>query len=475
MLAQLPHAVGRPAYDPAGVRIGVIHFGPGAFHRAHQGDYFDRLLASDPRWGIAAVSLRTPDTVEALKAQRGLYSLSILDREPSVRVLAPHRAWMGPGEEPRLLELLRDPGVRLVTATVTEKGYCLDGRGELDGSHPDIAHDLGNFHAPRSFPGWIVAGLAARRSAGLPPFAVLSCDNLAGNGRKLRGAVVALSAAHDPELARWIEGEAHFPDTMVDSITPASDPAFLAATAARLGCEDKAAVKREAFAQWVIARTEGAGLPDLESAGVIFTGDVALWERAKLRILNGAHSSLAYLGILRDHDSVAEAMADRELADFVRAMIVEEVWPSLATTEGFDLAAYTKGVFGRFANPAIEHRLSQIAWDGSQKLPYRLLGTIVDAIAAGRPFDRLAAAVAGWMAFCCRRTSEGQELVDPLAKPLARAAEAAREQGSADPFLGLESVFPDAVTRHPVFRELVTTWLKRLLNDERSLYSPLAK
>jgi fructuronate reductase len=455
----------RSRHDPASIRVGVLHFGPGAFHRAHQGDYFDRLLDHDPRWGIAAVSLRSGATIEALAAQDGHYTLSILDSDPSIRLLAPHRDWIGPGQEHRLRARFADPSVALVTATVTEKGYCLRGDGGLDLGHPDIVHDLDHPRTPRSFLGWLLAGLAARRAAGLPAFVTLSCDNLGQNGRKLRAAVLTLAEAQDPELARWITDEAHFPNSMVDSITPASDPAFLSAVAERIGWEDRAAVKREGFAQWVIDRTDGAALPDLGSVGATITGDVAAWERAKLRILNGAHSTLAYLGLLRGHATVAQAMADAALARFVEGMIREEVWPGLAAAQGLDVASYTADVLRRFRNPAIGHLLSQIAWDGSQKLPYRLLAGIEEAIAGGRPCRRMATGVAAWMVFCVRRAAAGEAIIDPLAAELAAAGAAALEQRSAAPFLRLGAIFPPGLTAHRGFRAAAEEAFAFLLAD----------
>jgi fructuronate reductase len=461
-LGRLAAGVQRPRYDPSQVRIGVVHFGPGAFHRAHQGDYFDRLLESNPRWGISAVSLRSAGTVQALRAQDGLYSLSILDRDPALRVLAPHREWIGPGQEQRLKSRLVDPEVRLVTATVTEKGYCLGGNSRLDFSHPDVVHDLRYPADPRSFPGWLVAGLAARRAARLPAFTTLSCDNLGQNGRKLGGAVIALAEARDQDLARWIADETRFPNTMVDSITPASDAAFLDQLQYRLGVRDDAAVKREAFAQWVIERANGAELPDLGSVGATLTQDVAAWERAKLRILNGTHSTLAYLGLLRGHRTVDEAVQDRDLAGFVEAMVREEVWPGLARTEGLDLSAYTADVFSRFRNPAIGHQLSQIAWDGSQKLPYRLLAGIAEAIAAGRPYVRLATGVAAWMAFCTVRARHGEPITDPLADRLVEAGRVANERSSAEPFLTFTEVFSAELSAHEPFREVVNQSFRSL-------------
>lgn len=435
-LATLPGAVLRPRHAPDGIRTGIVHFGPGAFHRAHQAATIDQLLDHDPRWGIAAVSLRSGGTTDALKAQDGLYTLAVIDREPSTRVIAAHSDAIGPGEGVRLRALLASPEVRIATSTVTEKGYCLAGDGSLDLAHPDIVHDLKRPAEPASVIGWIVAGLGDRRAAGLPPFAMLCCDNMTGNGAKLRAACVALARAQDAGLADWIAGEVAFPDSMVDSITPASDAAFLAKVAAELGVEDRAAVQRERFTQWVLQRFAMADGPDLASAGVTLTSDVRGYEQAKLRILNGAHSSLAYIGLARGHETVFEAMSDAALEGFVTRLVHQDIAASLGVVEGLDIAAYADAVLDRFRNPEIRHLLAQIAWDGSQKLPYRLLDTTREALDSGRSVERLAVPVAAWIAFLRRKAEAGEKITDPLAETLAAAAT------SGDPVAALLEVEP---------------------------------
>lgn len=420
-VGMLPAEIARPA-RPTGT--GIVHIGPGAFHRAHQAAYVDTLLKHDPRWGIAAVALRSRGTVDALAAQDGLYTLAIRDAAPSWRVLGAHTAWLGPNDRAATLALLARPETALVTTTVTEKGYCLAADGTLDLAHPDIVHDLSGA-SPASAIGWIVAGLAARRAGGMAPFTVAPCDNLASNGATVRAALIAFARARDTELADWIAGEVRVPATMVDSITPASDDALIKATAAALGMRDTIPVQREAFTQWVIEDIDAVlalGGPDLAGAGAIVTTDVRAYERAKLRILNGSHSTLAYLGLLRGHASVADAMRDPALAGFVTAMIADEIAPALPLAPGLDLGAYADAVLTRFRNPVLVHRLEQIAWDGSQKLPYRLLDTLATRRRAGAPPGRVAAAVGGWIAFLMRRTREGAVLVDPAAATLASAA-----------------------------------------------------
>jgi fructuronate reductase len=389
---------------------------------------------------------------DALKAQDGLYTLAVIDREPGMQIIAAHSDAIGPGEGARLRRLLASPEVRIATSTVTEKGYCLAGDGSLDFAHPDIVRDRARPAEPASVIGWIVAGLGDRRAAGLPPFAMLCCDNMTGNGAKLRAACVALAREQDAGLADWIAGEVAFPDSMVDSITPASDAAFLAKVQAALGVEDRAAVQRERFTQWVLQRFDLPDGPDFASVGVTVTNDVRGYEQAKLRILNGAHSTLAYVGLARGHETVFEAMSDSALEAFVSRLVHEDIAVSLKPIEGFDKAAYADAVLDRFRNPEIRHLLSQIAWDGSQKLPYRLLDTTREALDAGRSVKRLAVPVAAWIAFVRRKAAAGEKITDPLADVLAAAAT------GMDPvtaMLAIEPVFGEQLAGDERFRAAV--------------------
>lgn len=421
-LADVPAAI--PAPRTRGhVGVGIVHFGPGAFHRAHQAAYVDALLDRDPRWGIAAVSMRSRGTIDALGSQDGLYTLAIRDAQPSFRVIGAHRRFLGPDEAAQTRALLADPAIGLVTTTVTEKGYCLAADGTLDLAHPDIDHDLAGSDMPASVIGWIVAGLAARWAANVDPFVVLPCDNLASNGAKIRAALIAFARATDGALAEWIERHVDVRSTMVDSITPAGDDALTQDVATALGgLADDAAVQREAFTQWVIEDNGRPLGPDLASVGATLTRDVAGYERAKLRILNGAHSTLAYAGLLRGHTSVAEAMRDAELAAFVDAMIRRDIAAVLPAVPGLDLDAYRESVLERFRNPGIVHRLEQIAQDGSQKLPYRLGDTLAAHRAAGRMPCHVVAALGCWIAFLVARARAGVAIVDPRAARLIEVA-----------------------------------------------------
>ncbi len=440
-LAQVRNGAWPAAYDRSAVQTGVVHLGPGAFHRAHQAPVFDALLARDPRWGICGVSLHSPAVREALTPQDGLYTLVELDAEVRTRVIGSIKEVLVAPQDPQEV-LARLAAARLITLTVTEKGYCLTPAGDLDIAHPDIAFDIARPSAPRSAAGWIVAGLRARRAAASPGLSVISCDNLTDNGSKLGRAVADLARAQDDSgLAAWIEDQVRFPNTMVDSITPATDDALRGRVRDLIGLDDAWPIQRERFTQWVIEDRLAPGAPDLASVGVTVVTDVRPFEQAKLRLLNGAHSTLAYLGLLAGSSTVAEALADPALASFVERLMRTDIAPSLPSTPGLDLDAYIGAILARFSNPAIRHQLAQIAWDGSQKLPFRLLGTIADALAAGRPIERLSVPVAAWMLFAARRASGPEPLVDPLADRIAAIAGASSD-AQVERFLALEMVFP---------------------------------
>jgi fructuronate reductase len=450
-LADAAPALDRPAYDPAAVSIGTVHFGPGAFHRAHQAFYIDRLLAFDPTRAISAVSLKSPRVRDALAPQDGLYVLAELDETPALHAMAAIRELLVASEDPAAVAArLTHPQTRLVTSTVTEKGYCLNGAGELDLDHPEIRADLAGDHPPRTLIGWLSKGLEIRRAAGLSPFLTVPCDNLSDNGVKLARAVERFARQTDPDLADWIADKARFARSMVDSITPATDDALRERVAAETGLRDAWPIQRESFVQWVVEEMDGAAAPEWARVGVTVTRDVAAFDRAKLRLLNGPHSTLAYVGLLAGFETVAEAMADPALAAFVARLMREDIVPSLRAPTGFDLHAYSSAILKRFCNPFIRHNLSQIAWDGSQKLPFRLVAVVGEAVAAGRPLERLALPLAAWMRFVVRQSRAGVALVDPLAATLAELGTAANGDPAHDValFLDLESVFPRDLAAH---------------------------
>lgn len=453
-----------PSYDRSVVQTGIVHFGPGAFHRVHQAWYADRALVSDPRWGICEVALQTPHVRDALQPQHGLYTLGVLDELCEWIIVGAIRELRVARESPAdVIRRLSDPRVHLVTATVTEKGYCLNADGALDRNHPDIAFDLAHPYTPRSLIGFLVAGLAERRARGLAPPTIVSCDNLTDNGARLKRGVLDFCRALDPSLAHWVDAQVAFPSSMVDSITPATDDALREHVANELGIVDRWPVQRERFTQWVIEDDLRGPQPDWHAMGVTITDDVRGFERAKLRLLNGAHSTLAYLGALAGHETVAQAVSDTALSRFVNRMMREDIVPTLATPRGLHVEEYLESILRRFRNPAIRHLLAQIAWDGSQKIPFRLLGTITDRLQQGARIDRLALPIAAWMHFIRRKALRGERATDPLADELL--AIGASTSGAADDvaaFLGLSRMFPPALTAQSAFAEAVRAAYMRL-------------
>lgn len=458
-LREVPATVAKPRYARGGVSTGIVHLGPGAFHRAHQAWFVEKLLERDPRWGICGVSLRSRDVRDALAEQDCLYTLVVRDEQISHEVIGAIReVLVAPEDREAVFQRLCAPTTHIVSITVTEKGYCLAGDGSLDLSHADIQRDLRSPRAPASVVGFLTEALRRRREARLAPFTVISCDNLEDNGRKLAHATARFAREVDAGLASWIEGEVFFPRTMVDSITPATTPALKNSVEQVLGVEDRWPVQREAFVQWVLERGTRCEAPDWESVGVTLTSNVGGYEQAKLRLVNGAHSTLAYAGLLAGYSTVAAAMADAGLYSTVEALMREDILPTLKPPTGLDLNAYVSAILARFRNPNMHHALIQIAMDGSQKLPIRILATVRDALAAGRPIDRLCLPLAAWMRFVRRAALRGEALNDPLAARLLDIGRACTGPGAQDVprFLSLESVFPADLREHSRFVQSLT-------------------
>ncbi|RDI99253.1 mannitol dehydrogenase family protein [Dyella solisilvae] len=456
-LDSLPSSVARPAYELERTQVGIVHIGAGAFHRAHQAVYVDDLLPTHPDWAICAVSLNSHDVRDALRPQDGLYTLALLGRETQFRVIGAIRELLCARDEgASVLSRLAEPAVRLVTLTITEKGYCLAG-DDLDVAHPDIAHDLAAPATPRSAIGYLVAGLRARRDSGVAPFTVLSCDNLADNGHRLRRAVLQYATRVDAALAAWIEADVAFPCSMVDSITPATDDALRERVHTALGLADAWPIQREAYTQWVIEDRFCNERPPFEQVGATLSTDIAGYDRSKLRLLNGAHSSLAYLGSLMELDSVGDAMGNLVLAGFVEGLMREHIAPAIALPRGLEPGRYIDAILDRFRNPSIRHRLSQIAWDGSQKLPVRLLSTITESMAQGRSIEALCLPIAAWMQFVRRQAQRGVALVDPMNELLQAVGQGCNGDPLHDvpAFLALGQVF-GALADSPAFATALT-------------------
>jgi len=421
-LALLPQQVLRPHYDRSQVTPSIVHLGIGAFHRAHQALMTDDVLASgDLRWGIVGAGLMTSSTKDALAPQDGLYCLvERSSKAETLRVVGSVVELLGgEGDLGVVLERMAAPNTRIVSLTVTEKGYYLDvSSGELLLDAPMVAADLANPTRPRTILGLIVQALGQRRSAGVPPFTVMSCDNLPNNGKTARAAILAFARQIDAELAAWIEAQVRFPCTMVDRITPATTDADRAHVNTQLGMQDAWPIVTEGFVQWVIEDDFTMGRPDWTLGGAVFSNEIEAWEAMKLRCLNGAHSTLAYFGQLTGRETVADAMQMPLITDLLDNLWAE-VLQVLKAPSGVDPAVYVDQLKERFRNPALKHRTLQIAMDGSQKLPQRLLATLRERQTRGLASPALATAVAAWMHFVVKAAhTPGGTLNDPLSAEL---------------------------------------------------------
>lgn len=472
-VARLAESVRRPAYDRNRAGVGIVHLGVGAFMRSHVAVYCDDALeAAGGDWAIAGVSLRRPDVRDQLAPQDGLYVVGEFDTESECRRLIGciKSVHVAPEDPAAVVRLLADPRVQVVTLTVTEKGYTLDpDSGELSLEHPDVAWDLEHREAPRGTIGFLAAGLAARAAAGAAAPSIVSCDNLPGNGGRLRGAVLRFAAEADAALHDWIAANVAFPATMVDRIVPATTAEDIAANARAIGLRDEGFVKTEPFRQWVIEDRFAGERPRWEAGGALVVPDVEPFEKAKLRLLNGAHSTIAYLGSLAGFEYVHEAMQDRAFAAFVRRLMTDEIAPVTPEPAGLDHHSYIEALLARFANPSLQHRTRQIAMDGSQKLPQRLLNTVRAQLERDGPVEGLCLAVAAWIRYCLGRDEHGRayDVDDPLAPRFARvSAETPREAGSlTDAFLDIREVFGTDLPESPRFRRTVQDALTSLLQN----------
>lgn len=457
-------------YDRSRVTPGIVHIGVGAFFRAHAATYIDSLLGTDPQWGVIGVSMRRPDTHDALAPQDFCYTVAV--RGPGGtehRVVGSILDILdATADGATVMSALCDPRIRIVSLTVTEKGYCHDpATGRIDARHPDIRHDLNYPEAPISVPGLIVRALELRRADGVPPFTVLSCDNLPQNGHTTAEVMAGFAALRAPDLADFVRREVHFPSTMVDRIVPATTDADRARVWEETGREDAWPVVTEPFTQWVIEDNFPTGRPDFGSVGAEMVEDVTDYELMKLRMLNGSHSTLAYLGYLAGYETISDTMETPALKRLVREMMLEEIAPTLPASLG-GMGGYADKLLERFENPSLRHRTWQIAMDGSQKLPQRLLGTIRDRVARGQSIERLSLGVAGWMRYVTG-VDEAEKPID-VRDPLAEHLRGVFEQTGRDPvtlatrFLEIEEIFGGDGDTNEILLESVTRHLAHLFD-----------
>lgn len=463
-----------PPFDPAGLRVGIVHLGIGAFHRAHQAVFTqDAIAAAGGDWGICGVTQRSSAVRDQLVPQDCLYGTLVRGPgEPRLQLIGAVREVLSAPEAPEaVVARLAAPSTRVVTITVSEKGYRFDAATrQVRWSDPEVAGDLTG-RPPRTVIGQLVAGLAARRQAGGPPVTVVCCDNLPDSGR-LVGSLVRQFAerAAPPAVGDWIDEHVRFPRTMVDRIVPATTTADRREAAALSGVWDEGLVVAEPFSQWVIEDDFAAERPNWERAGALLVPDVPPYERAKVRLLNGAHSTLAYLGQLAGYELVSDVLAaDSPIVGVVRRLMREDALPTLDPVPDLDLEIYQQELLDRFANPGLAHRTAQIAIDGSQKLPQRLIGTIADRRRAGAEPRAALLGLAAWIRVIADRTADdGRRLAvdDPLAELIAQRLAGARDAGQViEAILGLRPVVGDELPHDPVVRAILVEQLERLRRD----------
>ncbi len=469
-LSELPKSVAVPRYDRSKTDVGIVHLGIGAFHRSHQATYTEDTITQEPGpWAICGIDLLGPDIRDKMKAQDFLYTyLEQGPTEHKPRVVGIIRdVLVGPEDPKAVIDRMAHPGTKIVTITVTEKGYCHDpATGLLNQSHPGIQHDLQNPASPKTAIGTLVAALDRRRQAKATPFTVLSCDNLPSNGKTVEKVVKGYAALRDKDLLKWIEDTVAFPCTMVDRIVPATTQKDVEAVAAKLGLSDEAPVVGEPFRQWAIEDRFTQGRPHWEIAGAELVSDVEPYEEMKLRLLNGSHSTLAYLGYLAGYQYIDETMASPAFKTFIRRMMDEETTPAVDVPKGVNITAYKDELIARFSNPSVKHRTWQIAMDGSQKLPQRFLNTVRHHLAAGQAPRRLCLGISGWMRYVTGIDEKGQKIDvrDPLADRFKAIAQKAGSNvdSLADGLLGVREIFGDELPKVEPFRRTVKDGLELL-------------
>ena len=476
---QLEH-VRLPKYDRAKVTSGIVHIGVGGFHRSHQALYLDSYIEkqlahqSKSHWGICGVGLlQSGEKMQAaLHSQDCLYTLVERSaKEDTARIIGSITEYLHAPENPQaVIDKLADAACRIVTLTITEGGYyVIEGTGEFDASHPNIQHDLQHPQQPVSVYGYLTAALKQRRKKRLPPFTVLSCDNVQGNGNLTGKMLTAFAKLQDPDLGQWIADTVAFPNSMVDRITPATTPADIQMVRDRFAIEDAWPVIAEPFIQWVVEDNFCAGRPDWESVGVQMTDDVHPYEMMKLRLLNASHSLLGFLGSLLGYTYTSEAMDDKLIRRAI-AQLMDEVTPTLPALSDVDLDDYKQTLIERFSNPKVQDQLSRLCLNSSDKLPKFVLGSLRDKLGQGGSIEYLSFTIAAWFRYLNGTDKQGQLLPvdDPMATTLKEKALAGKDDPT--PLLNIKTIFGN-LSESSAFVTAVTCHLQQLysLGTEETL------
>ncbi|HQZ12819.1 MAG TPA: mannitol dehydrogenase family protein [Devosia sp.] len=465
--ADLSRTASVPAYDPKSITAGILHFGVGNFHRAHQAVYLDDLFnrGLDHDWGIVGAGVRDADAAMRDKLMGQYLLTTVVEQEAaqsSARVTASLVEFLKPGDTHAIINRLADPAIRIVSLTVTEGGYYIDPASQrFDPKHPDIVHDAAHFDTPKTVFGLILAGLKRRRDIGIAPFTVMSCDNIPGNGHVAHNAVVGLARLIYPELAAWVEANVAFPSSMVDRITPATTDRERSLLAADFGITDAWPVFCERFRQWVLEDNFPAGRPALEQVGVQFVPDVAPYELMKIRILNGGHATIAYPAALMDIHFVHEAMENDLIRGFLAKLEREEIIPVVPPVPDTDLGDYYRLIETRFANPRIADTITRLCHDGSNRQPKFILPSVRDRLSLGQDVPGLALVGALWARYCYGVTDSGQPIApnDPDWPRLS--LEAARAKDDPHHWLEMTDIFGEIAT-HKKYENSFTRALNSL-------------
>ncbi|OAM77985.1 mannitol dehydrogenase family protein [Devosia elaeis] len=468
-IAALPaiQTAATPSYSRADLTPGIVHFGVGNFHRAHQAVYLDALFnrGEGRDWAIIGAGTRATDAAmrDALRQQDWLTSVVEQEADTSAaHITGAMVDYIEPGDSQAVIAALTDPAIRIVSLTITEGGYYIDPASQkFDPTHPDIAWDAANFATPKTAFGLILAGLVKRREAGIAPFTVMSCDNIPGNGHVTRNAVAGLAALIDPALAEWVKSSVAFPNGMVDRITPATSEREKNLLAERFGIDDAWPVFCESFKQWVLEDNFPAGRPALEQVGVQFVLDVAPYEHMKIRILNGGHATIAYPAGLLDIHFVHEAMEHPLVSAFLKKVETEEIIPIVPPVPDTDLGAYFAMCEKRFANPKIGDTIRRLALDGSNRQPKFIIPSAMDRVNANSLLTGLALVSAFWCRYCYGTTDSGAviEPNDPSWDRLTAQARKAKDNPAA--WLEMADIYGD-LAKAPAFTETFTKCLNFL-------------
>lgn len=477
MMTNQQTPLSRPTYDRAILKPRLFHIGFGAFAKAHIAVFHDEMLRQTGcDWGVVVSRLNSgADELTALDEADHLFTVGeMADEELNLRQVGAIIKTLHPGRDgvEALLKQIADPDLHVITLTITEKGYCLAG-GHLDLKNSAIVGDLANTSAPKSAIGLIVEGLRRRKAAGLPGITILSCDNLPTNGKLCEIAVLEFAEQINPGLKSWISAECRFPSSMVDRITPAMTDEAYGKLEIALGSPDTNAVLCEPFRQWVVEDNFAGEKPAWDVAEAAFVDNVEPYEDLKLRLLNGSHSFLAYLGALSGKETIADCMADETVKKAARKLMLEEQALTLDVPDGFDVAEYASQLIERFCNSALKHKTTQIASDGSQKLPQRLLAPIRTHLASERDWSLAAFAVVGWMLYC-RGTSETGALLplnDPMAARITEIVSTSDGDDYVRNMMHLDTIFGNDLSSDPQFSDAIIAAYQSLKSNgvQRSL------